>query len=131
VTARHHKSESNAVSDFVEAFLWSNKVATIVTKEDLTITLLALLNAKSIKAEKYRPQGKPKRTKTETLSNVLQLPDHYSHHTKEFEENAIFFHRLMYQISKKSMAEFISSKANITLFTYFAENNGLAETSNN
>ena len=62
------------------------------------------------------------------LHNFVQIPSHFAHRATEFSEKTKVVSVTMYRLTKASFNSFISDQANISLLTFFAENDGLAAT---
>jgi hypothetical protein len=128
VEAGKYKREDTAVKEMVVVILLTANNSSLVTKEDLTMAILALLNATTCQARKTRPRKKAKGPTKKFLHNFVQLPFSFAHRATEFSEKTKVMSVTMYRLTKASLNSFISTPANITLITFFAENDGLAAT---
>jgi len=92
------------------------------------MAIRALLNATTCQARKTRPRKKAKGPSKKFLHNFVQLPFGLAHRATGFLEMTKVVSVTMYRLTKASLNSFVSYPANITLITFFAENDGLAAT---
>ena len=122
---RSFSSRDKAVEEMVSTTLFNG--TNTAACDDLVMAIRALLSASTTTLK----VNLVKINRKKGLYQYTELPDRLKHNEDDFLKRTKNLSKLMYQIKKDSLREFLNDDANIFLLRFFAGNGGLATTTLN